>query len=133
MVGLVDYPKADAAHAHVGVFCEDAGESDLTNPDGQSNEVANMTALFGAPPPWSSALLEGASPVFHARRDVSALLIHGEFDSNVFVNQSDELNASLERAGAGVWYLRRHSAEHSGALDDDRVIDAIVGFFATHL
>ena len=132
MVGLADDALAPA-HPHVPVFCEVAGESDLTNPNGQSDVVANMTALFGAPPPWSEALLKSASPVFHARRDVSALLIHGEFDTNVYVNQSDELNAALTAAGARVWYLRRHSSEHSAALRDARVIDALVGFFDGNL
>jgi acetyl esterase/lipase len=133
MTALVDDPKVSPGPSHVPVFCSVAGESDLTNPNGQSDEVANMTALFGARPPWSDTLLKSASPVFHARKDVAALLIHGEFDPNVNVNQSDELNAALTATGAQVWYLRRHSAEHAGALRDDRVLDALIGFFDSHL
>jgi acetyl esterase/lipase len=132
LVGLTDDPSAAAGFEHVPVFCSVSGQSDLASSDEQQSEPRNLAALFGGPPAWSKALLDDASPVAHCRRDVHALLVHGELDPFVSVKQSDELDAALRSAGADVTYLRRHSAAHD-ALKESRVVDAVVAFLDAHL
>lgn len=78
-----------------------------------------MTLLLGHPKPsadvggWSEAELVECSTVQRVRPDVSAFIVHGIGDTNVYVANSDRLAKALTDVGAPVEYHRVGSNEHN--------------------
>jgi dipeptidyl aminopeptidase/acylaminoacyl peptidase len=89
------------------------GPADLEAPDfvGISERVARD--VFGAAAPGESAELAKASPVtYTSAGDAPFLIIHGEDDSVVPVNQSQALAARLAEAGVPQTLVIVANAEH---------------------
>jgi acetyl esterase/lipase len=98
------------------------GASNLTTilgqstPHGLSVRVPALELLLGGQPTNRVDLARLASPVFHVdRNDPPLLLFHGDMDPQMPINQSIELAAVYEEAGASVHFQPVHGAAHGGA------------------
>lgn len=97
------------------------GASNLTTilsqstPHGLSVRVPALELLLGGAPEKKSSLAELASPVFQIdAEDPPLLLIHGDQDPQMPVNQSLELVGAYEKAGAPVRLEIVHGGAHGG-------------------
>jgi dipeptidyl aminopeptidase/acylaminoacyl peptidase len=87
-------------------------------------------------PDKDRAGLQARSPIARARDWATpVLLIHGDKDDNVPVEQSRRLKAALDTAGKPVRYLEVKGMGHGPATDDEvtRVYGEIESFLALHL
>jgi acetyl esterase/lipase len=76
-----------------------------------------LELLLGAPPDEARALAELASPVSHVDRgDPPLLLLHGDQDPQMPINQAHELEGAYEAAGLDVAFDVVHGAAHGGDL-----------------
>lgn len=98
------------------------GASDLTTvvaqstPVGLDLRVPALDLLLGAQPENTEALAELASPVFHVDRDdPPLLLLHGDQDLTMPVNQSLELENAYKKLGLDVTLEVPHGSGHYGA------------------
>jgi len=74
-----------------------------------------VARLLGAAPADAEPLARLASPVFHVDRDdPPLLLLHGDQDPQMPINQSHELEGAYERAGAEAELIVVHGAAHGG-------------------
>lgn len=74
-----------------------------------------VTRLLGAAPADAEPLARLASPVFQVdRNDPPLLLLHGDLDPQMPINQSHELEGAYERAGVEVELIVVHGAAHGG-------------------
>src|SRR3954471_6873164 len=104
-----------------------------STPHGLSVRVPALDLLLGAQPDQAPELAKLASPVFHVdKHDPPLLLLHGDQDPQMPINQSHELAGAYERAGAPVQFVVVHGAAHGGAAfyDDERL--QIVKAFLRH-
>jgi acetyl esterase/lipase len=95
-----------------------------STPHGVNMRVPALELLLGGQPQDKPELARLASPVFHV--DSSApplLLLHGDQDPQMPINQSLELQGAYEKAKARVQLVVVHGAAHGGALfyDEERV------------
>jgi len=97
------------------------GASNLTTilaqstPFGLNIRVPGLTALFGGPPKERTELARLASPVFHVdASDPPLLLLHGDQDPQMPINQSHELHGAYEALGLDVHFEVVHGAAHGG-------------------
>lgn len=97
------------------------GASNLTTilaqstPFGLNVRVPALQRLLGAAPEDNEAAARLASPVFHVdRADPPLLMLHGDQDRQMPINQSHELEAAYEAAGAAVDLIVVHGAGHGG-------------------
>jgi acetyl esterase/lipase len=106
------------------------GGSDLTTilkqstPQGLSVRVPALDLLLGGQPDDLPALARLASPVFHVdQHDPPLLLLHGDQDAQMPVNQSLELFGAYKRVNAPVQLEIVPGAAHGGAefYDADRL------------
>lgn len=106
------------------------GASNLTTilsqstPHGLSVRIPALELLLGARPGDAPELARLASPVHHVdRHDPPLLLLHGDQDPQMPVNQSLELDAAYRRAGARSEFVLVPGAAHGGPqfLDADRL------------
>jgi acetyl esterase/lipase len=76
-----------------------------------------LELLLGAQPDKTRELAELASPVFHVDgNDPPLLLLHGDQDPQMPINQSHELEGAYEKAGLDVHLDVVHGAAHGGNL-----------------
>ena len=76
-----------------------------------------LELLLGAPPDQATAQAELASPVKHVdRNDPPLLLLHGDQDPQMPINQAHELHGAYEAAGLDVAFDVVHGAAHGGDL-----------------
>jgi acetyl esterase/lipase len=76
-----------------------------------------LEQLLGTLPEGNRALAELASPVTHVGRgDPPLLLLHGDQDPQMPINQAHELHGVYERAGLDVAFDVVHGAVHGGEL-----------------
>lgn len=76
------------------------------------------------------------SPVNLAENFTSpVLLIHGEYDDNVYINQSKVMKKALEKAGKEVNFVELKGEGHSGWSLENEIIyfEAIEAFLAKHI
>ena len=99
------------------------GASNLTSilsqstPHGLSVRIPALQLLLGSQPEDDVSLAELASPVFHVESsDPPLLLIHGDQDPQMPINQSHELVGVYQQVGAVVTMEVIHGAAHGGAL-----------------
>jgi acetyl esterase/lipase len=99
------------------------GASNLTTilaqstPFGLGVRQPALDLLLGAQPDKVKELAQLASPVFHVdRNDPPLLLLHGDQDPQMPINQSHELEGAYEKAGLDVYFDVVHGAAHGGAL-----------------
>lgn len=97
---------------------------DQSTPHGLSVRVPALELLLGSQPTNSPALARLASPVFHVdKNDPPLLLLHGDQDQQMPVNQALELTGAYQKAGAPVQLEIVHGAAHGGAMfyDEERM------------
>lgn len=94
-----------------------------------------VTRLLGAAPSEAEPLARLASPVFQVDRDDPALLLlHGDQDPQMPINQSHELEGAYERAGAEVELIVVHGAAHGGgAFYSPENVERVAAFLRAQL
>lgn len=95
-----------------------------STPHGLSVRVPALDLLLGEEPEQVPDLAKLASPVFHVdKHDPPLLLLHGDQDPQMPINQSHELCGAYQRVGASVEFVVVHGAAHGGAMfyDDERL------------
>jgi acetyl esterase/lipase len=119
-------------HAIVSYF----GAADLmtilaqSTPYGVGVRAPALKSLLGALPEEDEALARLASPVFHVdAHDPPLLLLHGDQDPQMPINQSHELEGAYERVGLGARLIVVHGAGHGGAAFFDPERTALVAAF----
>jgi acetyl esterase/lipase len=124
-------------HAIVSYF----GASDLltilaqSTPYGLGIREPALKTLLGAAPTENEALARLASPVFQVdAHDPPLLLLHGDQDPQMPINQSHELEGAYERAGLDVKLIVVHGAGHGGgAFFDAERTKLVAAFLDEHL
>jgi len=89
-----------------------------STPHGLGVRIPALQLLLRAQPADVPELAKLASPVFHVdKNDPPMLLIHGDQDPQVPINQSHELAGACESAGIGerVRFVVIHGGAHGGA------------------
>ena len=88
-----------------------------STPHGLEVRVPALDLLLGGQPDAVPALARLASPVFHVdRRDPALLLLHGDQDPQMPINQSLELLGAYQKVNAPVQLEVVHGAGHGGAM-----------------
>lgn len=107
--------QSSDVHAIVSYF----GASNLTTilaqstPYGVGMRGPALEVLLGAPPDQALELARLASPVMHVdRSDPPLLLLHGDQDPQMPINQSHELEGAYEALGLDVHFDVVHGAAH---------------------
>jgi acetyl esterase/lipase len=129
--------ESSAVHAIVSYF----GASNLTTilaqstPFGLGIRVPALQTLLGAPPERNESLARLASPVFHVDpADPPLMLLHGDQDPQMPINQSHELEGAYERHGLVAPFVVVHGAAHGGdAFFDAERMNAVAEFLHAHL
>ena len=132
---------APAADSDVQAIVSYFGASNLTSildqstPFGLNIRVPGLTALFDGPVEERQALARSASPVFHVDSDdPPLLLLHGDQDPQMPINQSHELHGAYEAAGLDVAFEVVHGAAHGGAaFFDEARTELVVDFLNRQL
>lgn len=109
--------QSSDVHAILDYF----GASNLTTilaqstPFGLNVREPALELLLGAPPDTAKALAELASPVLHVdANDPPLLLLHGDRDPQMPINQAHELEGVYSKAGLDVAFDVVHGAAHGG-------------------
>ena len=95
-----------------------------STPHGLSVRVPALDLLLGAQPDDVPALARLASPVFHVdKNDPPLLLLHGDQDPQMPVNQALELLGAYQKARVPAQLEIIHGAAHGGAMfyDEERL------------
>ena len=124
-------------HAIVSYF----GASDLTTilaqstPYGLGIREPALKTLLGGLPNETEELARLASPVFQIdAQDPPLLLLHGDQDPQMPINQSHELEGAYERAGLDAKLIVVHGAGHGGgAFYDAERTNLVAAFLDEHL
>ena len=105
-----------------------------STPHGLSVRVPALELLLGGKPPETvSKLAELASPVAHVdANDPPLLMLHGDQDPQVPINQSHELQGAYEKAGLTVHFKVVHGGAHGGKAFVDTKNMERVRAFLTH-
>jgi dipeptidyl aminopeptidase/acylaminoacyl peptidase len=103
-----------------------------STPHGLSVRVPALKLLLGAEPAEVPDLARLASPVFHVdKNDPPLLLVHGDQDPQMPINQSLELQGAYEAAGCEVRLEVIHGAAHGGKeFYDEKRIALVKKFLA---
>lgn len=117
------------------------GGSNLTSilrqstPHGLSVRVPALDLFLGGQPDVVPDLAKLASPVFHvAAGDPPLLLMHGDQDPQMPINQSHELAGAYEAAGLPVRFKVLHGSAHGGpAFTTKESLQFIDRFLREHL
>lgn len=106
-----------------------------STPHGLSVRVPALQLLLGGQPGEKRELATLASPVFHVdSQDPPLLLIHGDQDPQVPINQSHELHARYKALKLTVRFETIHGGRHGGPEFYDRKrIELVAEFFRKHL
>jgi acetyl esterase/lipase len=117
------------------------GASNLTTileqstPHGLSVRRPALELLLGAQPEAAPELARLASPIFHVdAKDPPLLMLHGDQDNQMPINQSLELQGAYEKLGLRVRFVAVHGAGHGGAaFTSAENLDLIAGFLRAEL
>ncbi len=106
-----------------------------STPHGLSVRVPALELLLGGQPEKKPDLARLASPVFHVdRHDPPLLLIHGDQDPQVPINQSHELHGAYKQLKLPAHFEVVHGGAHGGAgFFDERRNTMVREFFTKHL
>lgn len=108
---------------------------DQSTPHGLSVRVPALDLLLGGQPDDVEDLALLASPVVHVRSGVPPLLlVHGDQDPQMPINQSHELHGAYKAHGLQVHFEVVHGAAHGGEqfADDERNM-LVTAFLDAHL
>ena|SRR5438093_165445 len=104
-----------------------------STPHGLKVRLPALELLLGGQPTNVLALARLASPVFHVDRDdPPLLLVHGDQDAQMPINQSHELHGAYQKVKAPVQFEVVHGAGHGGAAFYDAERLALVKRFLRH-
>jgi acetyl esterase/lipase len=117
------------------------GASNLTTilsqstPHGLSVRKPALDLFIGGQPEDNTARARQASPVFHVdRSDPPLLLLHGDQDPQMPINQSHELHHAYNQHGLEVAFEVVHGAAHGGAeFVDEQRRSVVLAFLNKHL
>lgn len=89
-----------------------------------------LRQLLGAPPEEVPELAQQASPVFHVDRgDPPLMLLHGDQDVQMPINQAHELVGAYRKAGLFVEFMVLNGAGHGGeAFFQGEAADRVMSF-----
>jgi len=144
LLGTLDVPTDEAVSSRVQAVCDWYGPSDLlttpSNTPGPGKTDADLAKSNGA------LLLGGIvrdrpklamqASAFHqvSKGDAPFLIMHGDADPQVPLEQSTKLYEKLKATGVPVTYEVLKGAGHGGpAFQTDEVKQAVRDFFAMHL
>jgi acetyl esterase/lipase len=124
--------QSSAIQAIVSYF----GASDLTTILAQSTPVGlavrgpALKRLLGAAPDQAPALAKLASPIFHVDRNAPPiLLLHGDQDTQMPLNQVYEMQWAYEQVGLHAEVLILHGVDHdAGPFFRDAPVDRVAKF-----
>ena len=112
------------------------GASNLTSilsqstPHGLSVRVPALKLLLGDTPEKTEVLAKLASPVFHVdKNDPPLLLLHGDQDPQMPINQAHELHGRYKALKLDVAFEVLHGAAHGGEMFYDANRNAVVKAF----
>ncbi len=105
-----------------------------STPRGLGVRIPALQLLLGAQPEEDPELARLASPVFHVdKSDPALLLLHGDQDSRMPINQSHELHGKYKSFGLAVSFQVVHGAAHGGRkFYDEPCTRAVSAFLAAH-
>ncbi len=105
-----------------------------STPHGLSVRVPALDLLLGGQPEQVPELARLASPVFHVdKQDPPLLLLHGDQDPQMPINQSHELCGAYQKVGARVQFEVVHGAAHGGAaFYDPERLELVRKFLRRH-
>ncbi len=106
-----------------------------STPDGLAERAPAVELLLGGPLEERGELATLASPVSHVdATDPPLLILHGDQDSDMPINQAHELHGAYKNYGLPVHFEVLHGAGHGGEpfFDDERNA-MVVTFFNDHL
>lgn len=108
---------------------------DQSTPFGLNIRQPGLELLFDGPPDERVELARLASPVFHVdAADPPLLLLHGDQDPQMPINQSHELHGVYKSLGLDVHFEVVHGSPHGGAAFFDAARTALVlAFLDEHL
>jgi acetyl esterase/lipase len=117
------------------------GASNLTTilaqstPFGLGVREPALKTLLGASPKENEAMARLASPIFHVdAKDPPLLMLHGDQDPQMPINQSHELQGQYERVGLAAELIVVHGAGHGGdAFYSPQNLDRVATFLNAHL
>jgi acetyl esterase/lipase len=94
-----------------------------------------LKRLLGALPKENESGAKLASPVFHVdRTDPPLLMLHGDQDPQMPINQSHELQGAYEQQGLDVSFVVVHGAAHGGdAFYSPANVELVAAFLAARL
>ena len=103
-----------------------------STPHGLSVRIPALELLLGDVPEKVPDMARLASPVAHVdKNDPPLLLIHGDQDPQMPVNQSLELQAVYELHGRSVKFINVHGGAHGGSeFYDDAMLDQVEAFLS---
>ncbi len=105
-----------------------------STPHGLSVRIPALELLLGGQPDQQRDLARLASPVFHVdKSDPPLLLMHGDQDPQMPINQSHELEGAYAAAGLPVHFEVVHGAGHGGPRFSDAARLAIIRQFLLNL
>jgi len=106
-----------------------------STPHGLGVRVPALELLLGGQPEDLPTLAKLASPVFHVdAKDPPLLMIHGDQDPQVPINQSHELHARYKTQKLDVQFEVVHGAAHGGkAFYDEQRLGLVKTFLDRHL
>jgi acetyl esterase/lipase len=106
-----------------------------STPFGLNIREPALMRLLGAPPKEAESLAKLASPVFQVDRgDPPLLLLHGDQDPQMPINQSHELEGVYEKQGLEVDFIVVHGAAHGGdAFYSPENVERVATFLGSKL
>lgn len=104
-----------------------------STPHGLGVRTPALELMLGSTPAENPELGRLASPVVHVdAQDPPLLLIHGDQDPQMPVNQSLELQAEYETRNLSVRFINVHGGKHGGSeFYDSNMLDRVASFLAT--
>ena len=133
-----DYPQESSGiQAIVSYF----GASDLTTilaqstPAGLAVREPALKRLLGAAPDQVPELARLASPIFQVTRNAPPiLLLHGDQDTQMPLNQAYEMQWAYEQVGLHAQMLILHGVDHdAGPFFRDAPVDRVAKFLKDHI
>jgi acetyl esterase/lipase len=127
--------------ARVQAVCDYYGPTDLLaakTPGGGRGAESPVGRLLGGPVDEREDEARQASPVRYVTPDDPPfLIVHGEQDETVSIEQSELLEAALKKVGAQVTFIRVKNAGHGFRPDSDpspeEIRSTVASFFDKHL